>query len=93
VAQNDGFGAQGPQRQAGILERFSLFDARRQAGNQRRVRAQPFGRQLKAGARPRRGLVKQQCDTSLGQTLGPLDRIFSLKQCGQSENLAYGLDC
>ena len=88
MAQNDGFRAQGAQRQAGIFQRLAFFNARRQAGDQRRVGAQSLGGQLKAGAGARGGLVKQQRDAALGQDAVAGQRVLIFQSRGAGEKMA-----
>ena len=91
VAQDDRFGAEGAQRQAGIFQRLALLDARREAGNQRGIRAEALGGQLKAGAGARGGLVEEQRHAALGQDAIPGKRVLVFESCGTGENKAYSV--
>ena len=89
VAQNDGFGAQRAQRQAGVFQRLALLDARAEAGDQRGVGAQALGGQLKAGAGARGGLVEEQRDAPLGQDAVADQRIFVFQGRGAGKKMAH----
>ncbi len=91
LAQNDRFSAERAQGQAGIFQRLAFFNARRKAGNQRRVRAQAFCGQLKAGAGARRGLVEEQRHAALGQDACAGQRVLILKSRGAREQMARAL--
>ena len=91
MAQNDGFRAQRPQRQARILHRFALFDARAETRNQRGVGAQRLGSQLEAGAGTRGRLVEKQRDAALGQNAVAEQRVKVFKLGGARQQPAHAL--
>ena len=76
VAQDDGFGSEGAQGEAGVFERLALFNAGTEAGDQRGVRAQRLCGQLEAGAGARGRLVKEQRDAALGQDAVAVERVL-----------------
>ena len=67
VAQDDGFGAEGAQGQAGVFERLALFNAGQRLETSVVSAPRAFGGQLKAGAGAGGGLVKEQRDAALGR--------------------------
>ena len=79
VAQDDGFGTERAESEAGVLQGLAFFDAGGQAGNERRVGAEAFGRQFEAGAGARGGLVKEQGNTALDKNAVARERILTFK--------------
>src|SRR6185312_17368973 len=57
--------------------------------NQGSVRPQSFGRQLKAGARARGRLIKQQRHATLGQDAVSEQRVFFFERGGAIQKPAY----
>ena len=82
MAQDDGFGAEGAQGEAGVFERLAFFDARGEARNQRGVGAEALGGELEAGAGARGGLVEEQRDAALGQDAVADERVEIFERGG-----------
>jgi hypothetical protein len=62
------------------------------SGDQRGVRAQSLGGQLKAGAGAGGGLVKEQRDAALGQDAGAGERVLIFQSRGAGEEMAQGFE-
>ena len=69
AAQDDAFRAEGLEGDAGVLERFALFDAGGKRADQGGVCAEGLRRQFKGGAGARARFVEEQRDAALGQPM------------------------
>ena len=88
VAQDDGFGAERAQGEAGVFQRLALLDAGGEARDEGGVGAEAFGGQLEAGAGARGGLVEEQRDAALGEDAIADERILVLERGGSLEQVA-----
>ena len=88
VAQNNRLGSQRAQREAGVLQRFALLNAGGKAGDQRRVRTQRLGGQLKAGAGARRRLVEQQRHAPLEENAVALTHVHRFQNGRARQQMA-----
>jgi hypothetical protein len=79
MAQDDALRPQRAQRDAGVFERFALFDGGGLGTDQRRVRAQTLGRQLERGPGAGAGFVEEECDPAMGQPQGARQRALRLR--------------
>ena len=90
VANDDGFGAESAEGEAGVLERFALFDARGEARNERRIGAEAFGGEFEAGAGARGGLIEEQGDPSLEKDAVAGERVLIFESRCAREQMADG---
>ena len=88
AAQDDAFGAEGLEGDAGVLEGFALFDAGGKGADQGSVGAEGFRGQFERGAGARARFVEEQGDAALLQPMGALHGIFFFERVGGFQNSA-----
>ncbi len=86
MPHDDALRPESAQRDARVLQRFALFNARRLRTDQRRVRAQALRRKLKRGARSRARFIEEQRNPALRQPLRSNERVFILQHRGHLQH-------
>jgi hypothetical protein len=86
VAQDDCLGPERSQREAGVLERFALFDRGGLVADQRGRRAKALCGEFKGCPGAGAGLIEEQRDAPAGEQLRPLGIGQSLDAGGRGED-------
>jgi hypothetical protein len=93
VAQDDGFGTESAEGDAGVLEGLSFFDGGGLVADEGRGRAEGFGCELEGGPGAGAGLVEQESDAPSGEEFGALCGRHALEARGRCEDrrdVSYG---